>query len=74
VLEQLDADSDKRVAWDKFYGKLKEAAKAEIRAIGDVTAATEIKTEDDGTSTAATEDKVEVKIEDEQTSKKNYCC
>jgi len=74
VLEQLDADSDKRVTWDKFYGKLKEAAKAEIRATGDVTAATEIKIEDDGTSTAATEAKGEVKIEDEQTSKKSYCC
>merc|ERR1712004_439386 len=68
VLEQLDADSDKRVTWDKFYGKLKEAAKAEIRATGDVTAATEIKIEDDGTSTAATEAKGEVKIEDEHVS------
>merc|ERR1712026_435885 len=73
VLEQLDVGSDERVTWDKFYGKLKEAAKAEIRATGDVTAATEIKVDDDGTSTAATEEKIEVKIEDERTSK-NYCC
>jgi len=45
VLEQLDGDSGKRVARDDFYGKLKEAAKAKIKATGDVVAATEIKIE-----------------------------
>jgi len=49
VLEQLDGDSDKRVTWDDFYGKLKEAAKAEIKATADVAAATEIKIEGAGT-------------------------
>jgi len=50
VLEQLDGDSDDRVTWDEFYGKLRAAAKAEVQATGDVTAATEIKLEDVGSS------------------------
>jgi len=50
VLEQLDGDSDKRVTWDNFYDKLKEAAKAEAKATGDVAAVTEIKIEGAGTS------------------------
>merc|ERR550532_1509433 len=47
VLEQIDGDSDKRVTWDDFYGKLKEAATAEIKATADVAAATEIKATSD---------------------------
>jgi len=42
VCEQLGGDSDKRVTWDEFYGKLKAAAKAEVQGTGDVAAATEI--------------------------------
>jgi len=42
VFEQLDGDSDKRVTWDEFYGKLKAAAKAEVPGTGDVAATTEI--------------------------------
>jgi len=45
VLGQLDGNSDKRVARDDFYGKLKEAANAKVKATGDVVAATEIKIE-----------------------------
>jgi len=63
VLEQLGADSDKRVTWDKFYDKLKEAAEAEVRAAGDVRAAMEI------TATNVAND---VKIED--TVKSTCCC
>jgi len=42
VCEQLGGDSDKRVTWDEFYGKLKAAAKAEVQGTGDVPAALEI--------------------------------
>jgi len=42
VCEQLGGDSDKRVTWDEFYGKLKAAAKAEVQGTGHVAAATEI--------------------------------
>jgi len=42
VCEQLGGDSDKRVTWDEFYGKLKAAAKAEVQGTGDVAAAIEI--------------------------------
>jgi len=42
VFEQLDGDSDKRVTWDEFYGKLKAAAKAEVQGRGDVVAAIEV--------------------------------
>merc|ERR1711994_788789 len=41
VFEKLDGDSDKRVTWDEFYGKLKAVAKAEVQGHGDVAAATE---------------------------------
>jgi len=50
ILAQLGADSNGRITWDKFYGKLKEAAKAEVRETGDVTAATEIKIEEESQS------------------------
>jgi len=45
VLEQLDGDSDKRVTWDDFCGKLTEAAEAQVQATGDVVAVIEIKIE-----------------------------
>jgi len=73
VLEQLGTDSHGRVTWEQFYGKLKEAAKGEVRETGDVTAAIEMKVEDDRTSTAASEGD-EVKIEDEGCSKFIACC
>jgi len=50
---KLDGDSDKRISWDDFYGKLKEAAKADVMATGDVAAAVEIKAT--GDVAAATE-------------------
>jgi len=50
VLEQLDGDFDKRGTWSHFYDKLKEAAKAEAKATGDVVAVTEIMIEGDDTN------------------------
>jgi len=43
VLKQLDGHSDKWVILDHFHGKLKEVAKPEVLATGDVAAVTEIK-------------------------------
>merc|ERR1711983_110643 len=63
LLEQVGANADKQITWDKFYDKLKVAAEAEVRATGDLTLAS------DGASTAATE----INIEDEAASKR-YCC
>ena len=63
LLEQVGANADKQITWDKFYDKLKVAVEAEVRATGDLTLAS------DGASTAATE----INIEDEAASKR-YCC
>jgi len=45
VLEQLDGDSHTWVTLDDSNGKLKEFAKAEVKAAGDVASVTEIKIE-----------------------------